>query len=164
MSRWMIILLALLALPYGYLVLYWGNCLVSGCRFNGHMLFYSFIALLAIPFVMVTIGGGVMMGGARRARRGEPPSTAAACPVKDGARVRGQFWTGLALLLTALPTGAALLYLILYTPEQGRDMLGRICETKGSSTTCRPDPDAERPSELDRANREMQRKKWFEKD
>lgn len=164
MSRWMMILLALLALPYGYLALYWSDCLVNGCRFDGHMLFYSFIALLAIPFVMATIGGGVLMGGARGMREAVVSGSPFPEKVRQGVGGGLRFWIGLSLLLTALPSGAALLFLILDTPEEGRDSLGRICETEGSRTTCRPDPDAERPSELDRINAARKRKQWFEVD
>jgi hypothetical protein len=164
MSRWMMILLAVLALPYGYLALYWGGCLIGGCRFDGHMLFYSFVALVAAPFVMAMIGGGVMMGGLRRVHEASATSSP-----KPGAilRIAGgglRYWLGLVVMITALPTCAALFYLMLYTPKEGRDSLGRICETTGSSTTCRPDPEADRPSELDRINAARKRNQWFEKD
>jgi hypothetical protein len=157
----MLILLAVLALPYGYLAFYWTGCVATGCRFDGHMLFYSFVALVAAPFVMLMIGGGVMMGGARRvlaagtARRPTPDTLAQG--VGGGLR----FWIGLVLLITALPACAGLFYLMLYTPEEGRDSLGRICETNGSTTTCRPDPEADRPSELDRINAARKRRQWF---
>lgn len=164
MSRWMIILLAVLALPYGYLALYWGGCLIGGCRFDGHMLFYSFVALIAAPFVMAMIGGGVMMGGLRRVAEASVTSTP-----KPGAmlHIAGgglRFWLGLVVMVTALPTCAALFYLMLYTPKEGRDSLGRICTSDGSSTTCRPDPEADRPSDLDRINAARKRRQWFEKD
>jgi hypothetical protein len=156
----MIILLALLALPYGYLVLYWTSCIAAGCRIDGHMLFYSVVAVIAVPFVMLMIGGGVMMGGARRVHAtGRNPVPA---NVARGAGGGLRFWAGLVLMVSALPACAGLFYFMLHTPKEGRDSLGRICETKGSSTTCRPDPDADRPSELDRINAARKRRQWFE--
>lgn len=160
----MIILLAVLALPYGYLAIYWTNCLASGCRFDGHMLFYSFVALVAVPFVMLMIGGAAMMGGARRIRDAAQSGAPATARVQRAAGGGVRFWIGLVLLVTALPACAALLGLMLYTPKEGRDSLGRICETTGSRTTCRPDPEADRPSELDRINAARKRKQWFEAD
>ena len=82
--------------------------------------------------------------------------------MRDGVRGGVQYWIGLAVMLTALPACAGLLYIILDTPEEGRDRLGRICESDGGSTTCRPDPDADRPSELDMLNAARKRQKWFE--
>ncbi|WP_296719567.1 hypothetical protein [Erythrobacter sp.] len=160
----MMILLAVLGLPYGYLALYWGGCLIGGCRFDGHMLFYSFVALVAAPFVVAMIGGGAMMGGLRRMRQPAASGTLAPGAIMDRARGGLRFWLGLVMLIGALPTCAALFYLMLYTPKEGRDSLGRICETEGSATTCRPDPEADRPSELDRINAARKRQRWFEKD
>ncbi|MCL9999051.1 MAG: hypothetical protein NBV68_06690 [Erythrobacter sp.] len=65
-------------------------------------------------------------------------------------------------MVAMLPACAALLGVLLYTPEPGRDRLGRICEKREGSTICRPDPDADRPSQLDRLNAVAKRKKWFE--
>ena len=149
MSRWMIILLALVALPYGYLVVYWSGCLVTGCRFDGHMLFYSFV---------------VMMGGARRLRAAASPGLSVPAAAKQATGGSLRFGIGLVLLVTALPTCGALFYYMLYTPEEGRDQLGRICETKGSSTTCRPDPEADHPSELEMINAARKRRQWFAPD
>ncbi|MDT8279005.1 MAG: hypothetical protein RQ806_00460 [Erythrobacter sp.] len=164
MSRWMITLLALLALPYGYLVLYWTSCIATGCRFDGHMLFYSVVAVIAVPFVMLMIGGGVMMGGARRIQQAATSRNPTPATVAKGAGGGLRFWIGLVLVISALPACAGLFYFMLYTPEEGRDSLGRICETKGSSTTCRPDPEADRPSELDRINAARKRRQWFKLD
>ena len=164
MSRWMIVLFAVLAVPYGYLALYWGECLIGSCRLDGHMLFYSFVALIAAPFVLATIGGGVMMGGLRRVREVSVTSTPKSGAVLRTAGGGLRFWLGLVVMVTALPTCAALFYLMLYTPKEGRDSLGRICTSDGNSTTCRPDPDADRPSELDRINAARKRRQWFEKD
>lgn len=162
MSRWMIILLALLALPYGYLVVYWSGCVATGCRFDGHMLFYTFVAVVAVPFVMLMVGGGVMMGGARQVRDAATLRNPTPAVVIESASGGLRFWIGLVLMITALPTCVTLFYLMLHTPEEGRDSLGRICETNGSRTTCRPDPEADRPSELDRINAARKRRKWFE--
>lgn len=165
MPRWMIIVLAVLALPYGYLALYWGQCLLGACRFDGHMLFYSFVALVAIPFIMAFIGGGLALRGARRLRGAAAPSgPAARSTLAQGVRGGIGLWIGTALLTSAVPACAALLMLMLDTPEEGRDRLGRICETKGSVTTCRPDPDADHPTPLEQANRARQRKPWFAAD
>ena len=162
MSRWMIILLAVLALPYGYLAVYWTGCLAAGCRFDGHMLFYTFVALVAVPFVMLMIGGGVMMGGARRVLDAGATRKPASGAVRQGVGGGLRFLTGLMLLIAALPACAGMFYLILRTPEEGRDSLGRICETEGGVTTCRPDPAADRPSELDRINAARKRQRWLE--
>lgn len=164
MSRWMILLLALVALPYGYLVVYWTIAVTTGGAFSGHMLFYSFVALMAAPFVMVMIGGGVMMGGAGRLRAVASPGLSAPAVAKRATGGILRFGIGLVLLVTALPTCAALLYYIFYTPEEGRDQLGRICESNGSSTTCRPDPEADHPSELEMINAARKRKQWFAPD
>jgi hypothetical protein len=160
----MILLLALVALPYGYLVVYWSGCLVTGCRFDGHMLFYSFVALMAAPFVMLMIGGGVMMGGAGRLRAAASPGLSAPAAAKQATGGTLRFAIGLVLLVTALPTCGALFYYMLYTPEEGRDQLGRICETNGSRTTCRPDPEADHPTELEMINAARKRKQWFAPD
>lgn len=160
----MIIQLALLALPYGYLVFYWTGCVATSCRFDGHMLFYTFVALIAVPFVMLMIGGGFLLGGARRVRGAVTSQSPTPATVIEGARGGVGFWIGLSLMIAALPACASLLFLMLDTPEPGRDRLGRICEQNGSSITCRPDPDADHPSELEQANRELQRQRWFEKD
>lgn len=164
MSRWMMILLAVLALPYGYLVVYWTGCLATGCRFDGHMLFYTFVALVAVPFVMLMIGGGVMMGGALRVLATGTTRKPTVGTVAQGVGGGLRFWVGATLLVAALPACAGLFYLMLYTPDEGRDSLGRICETSGGSTTCRPDPAADRPSELDRINAARKRRQWFEVD
>lgn len=158
----MMILLAVLALPYGYLVLYWTSCIAAGCQFNGHVLFYSVVAVIAVPFVMLMIGGGVMMGGARRVREAAASRNPTPATVAKGAGGGLRFWIGLLLLTSALPACAGLFYYMLHTPKEGRDSLGRICETKGSSTTCRPDPNADRPSDLDRLNALRKRRQWFE--
>ncbi len=160
----MIILLAVLALPYGYLVLYWTSCIATACQFNGHVLFYSFVALIAVPFVMLMIGGGVMMGGARSVREAATSRNPIPATVAKGAGGGLRFWIGLLLVTSALPACAGLFYFLLHTPKEGRDSLGRICETEGSITTCRPDPDADRPSELDRINAARKRRQWFELD
>jgi hypothetical protein len=164
MSRWMIILLAVLALPYGYLAVYWTVAVTTQGQFTGNMLFLTFIALVALPFLIAIIGGGVMMGGALRLREAAVSGAPTPDKVLRGAGGGLRFWIGLSLLLTALPTAATLLFRMLDTPEEGRDSLGRICETTGSRTTCRPDPAVERPSELDRINAARKRKQWFEKD
>ena len=164
MSVRMISLLALLGLPYGYLVLYWSSCIVTGCQFDGHKIFYTLVALIALPFVMLVIGGAFALGGARRVRGAAASRTAPDAAAIEGARGGVRFWIGVSLMVAALPACAALLYLVLDTPEPGRDRLGRICEETGSSTICRPDPDADHPSELEQANRALQRQRWFESD
>jgi len=159
MSLRSIILLALLGLPYGYLAIYWSSCFVSQCQFDGDVIFYTLIALLALPFLMLIIGGVLAMGGARRvveagASRSATPRVAAAGMI-GGARL----WVGLALMMTAIPACAALLYFALDTPEPGRDRFGRICKKEGGATICRPDPSADHPSELDLLNRELRRQR-----
>ena len=162
MSLRMIILLAVLGLPYGYLLVQWSACLVGPCRVDGHLIFYTLVGLVALPFVMATVGGAMVMGGARRMAGAAVTPRIGAASVRDGVRGGVQYWIGLAVMLTALPACAGLLYIILDTPEEGRDRLGRICESDGGSTTCRPDPDADRPSELDMLNAARKRQKWFE--
>lgn len=164
MSRWMMILLAVLALPYGYLALSWAGCLVGSCRLDGNMLFYSFVGIVAAPFVMAMIGGGALMGGLRGAR--QPAASVRQAPGATMRQARGglRFWLGLVLMIAALPTCAGLFYYMFHTPKDGRDSLGRICTSDGSSTTCRPDPDADRPSDLDRLNAARRRQQWFDWD
>jgi hypothetical protein len=159
MSLRPIILLALLGLPYGYLAIYWISCFVSQCQFDGHIIFYTLIALLALPFLMLIIGGVLALGGARRV-----VAVGVSGIAKPGAAVAGtlggvRFWIGLSLMIAAIPACVALLYLALDTPEPGRDRLGRICEKNGGMTVCRPDPDADHPSELDLLNRELRRQR-----
>jgi hypothetical protein len=163
MSLRTVLMLGLPSLPYAWLGLYWANCLLgSECRFDGHMLFYTFIALLALPVLIAIFGWSLALGGARQvtAAGASQPVTprAAMAGVRGGVR----FWIGLSLLLAALPVCLALASIIFATPEEGRDSLGRICETNGSRTTCRPDPAADWPSELDRINAARKRQRWLE--
>ncbi len=162
MSRWMIMLLAVLALPYGYLALSWGECLVGSCRIDGHLVFYSLVGFIALPFVILTIGGGALMGGTRRARPGSASGAPTSGPTERRSRTGLRFWLGFILMIGALPACAALFYYALYTPKEGRDSLGRICETEGGATTCRADPDADRPSDLDRLNAARKRQRWID--
>lgn len=71
---------------------------------------------------------------------------------------------GMALRTILFLGRIALLSIVFDTPEDGRDRLGRICETNGGSTNCRPDPAADHRSELARANRELRHQRWFQKD
>lgn len=167
MSRGMILLLAVLGLPYGYLAVYWTVAITTRGPFTGNMLFFSLVALAALPFVLAFIGGALALGGARQTAAAAAAGVAgsavphvAADAVRGGARL----WIGWSVLTAAVPACIALLFLVFDTPEEGRDRLGRICESDGSSTTCRPDPDAKWPSDLDRANRVLERRRWFEKD
>lgn len=162
MTLRMIILLAVLGLPYGYLLVQWGACLVGPCRVDGHLIFFTFVGFVALPFVMATVGGAMLMGGARRVAGAAVTRRSGASSVRDGVRGGVQYWIGLVVMLTALPACAGLFYIIFDTPEEGRDRLGRICETYGGSTTCRPDPDADRPSELDMLNATRKRQRWLE--
>jgi hypothetical protein len=162
MSLRMIILLAVLGAPYGYLLVQWSACLVGPCRFDGYLIFYTFVGLVALPFVMATVGGAMIMGGARRVAGAAASRRSGTDSLRDGVRGGVQYWIGLVVMLTALPACVGLFYMILDTPEEGRDRLGRICETDGGKTTCRPDPDADRPSELDMINAARKRQRWFE--
>jgi len=163
MSRRMIIALAVLGLPYGYLLLVWSACLVGAeCQLDGHKIFYTLVALFALPFVLVIVGGAFALGGARRVMGAASPGQGGARRIIDGTRGGVRFWIGISLMVAMLPACATLLGIVLYTPEPGRDRLGRICERSGGVTTCRPDPDADRPSELDQLNAVAKRKKWFE--
>jgi hypothetical protein len=162
MSWRMIILLAVLGLPYGYLLLAWGRCFVGACQFDGHLIFYTLVAVCALPFVLAIIGGALALGGARRVVGAPSTGGRSGQRMIEGARGGVRFWVGISLMGAMLPACAALLGLVLYTPEPGRDRLGRICEKRGSSTICRPDPDADRPSELDRINAARKRQRWLE--
>ncbi|TAD71524.1 MAG: hypothetical protein EAY70_14085 [Sphingomonadales bacterium] len=159
MSRRMIVLLALLGLPYGYLALYWTSCFATRCQSDGHKIFYTLVALGALPFLMAFIGGVFALGGARRVRTAAASRTPTSATVIEGARGGAGLWIGVSLMASALPACAALLYLVLDTPEPGRDRLGRICETSSGSTTCRPDPEADRPSELEQINHLRERRR-----
>lgn len=158
----MIILLAVLGLPYGYLLLEWGACFVGTCRVDGHTIFYTLVALFALPFVLAIIGGALALGGARRVMGAAASGQGGARRIIAGTRGGVRFWIGTSLMVAVLPACAALLGILLYTPEPGRDRLGRICEKSEGATICRPDPDADRPSELDQLNAVAKRKKWFE--
>lgn len=160
----MIILLAVLGLPYGYLLLEWGACFVGTCRADGHTIFYTLVALFALPFVLAIVGGAFALGGARRVMGAASPGSGGAARIVDGTRGGVRFWAGISLMVAMLPACAALLGIVLYTPEPGRDRLGRICEKRAGSTICRPDPDADRPSELEQLNAVAKRRKWFEED
>ena len=164
MSLRTILLLAVPSLPYVWLAFYWSGCLIGGCRFDGHMLFYSFVALLALPFLLAIIGWVLTLGGARQVVAAGAPHRTPSRTVLAGARGGLRFWVGLSLLTAALPACIALGSLIFATPKEGRDSLGRICTSDANSTTCRPDPEADRPSELDRINAARKRQRWFEKD
>lgn len=158
----MIILLAVLGLPYGYLLLEWGMCLAGACQIDGHTIFYTLVALFALPFVLAIIGGAFALGGARRVMGAASPGQGGARRIVDGTRGGVRFWIGISLMVAMLPACAALLGIVLYTPEPGRDRLGRICEKSGGVINCRPHPDADRPSELEQLNAVAKRKKWFE--
>ncbi|MBU7579236.1 MAG: hypothetical protein KAF27_02020 [Porphyrobacter sp.] len=162
MSLRTIILLAVLGLPYGALALKWAACLAGGAQIDGHLIFYTLAALVALPFVMAIMGGTLALGGARRVASAAGPRRAggrAEDRIIEGTRGGVRLWIGMAVLLSALPACAAILFLLLDTPEPGRDRLGRICETDGGTTTCRPDPDADRPSEIDMLNVAIKRQR-----
>lgn len=160
MSLRMTMLLTLLGLPYGYLLLQWSGCLFATCRLDGHLLFYTFVGVVALPFVMLILGGALTLGGARQvvqAGASERPTLRSAV---EGTRGGLRFWIGLPLMIAAVPACASLLYLALDTPVPGRDRLGRICEKTGGATVCRPDPEADHPTELEKLNllRQQQRR------
>jgi hypothetical protein len=164
MSSRMIILLAVLGLPYGYLLLEWGRCLVGVCQIDGHMIFYTLVAVCALPFVLAIIGGALALGGARRVVGAPSTGGGGAARMVEGARGGVRFWVGVALMAAILPACAALLGLVLDTPEPGRDRLGRICETSSGATTCRPDPDRKGNSELEMLNAAVDRQRERQRD
>lgn len=159
MSKRSIIVLALLCLPYGYLAIFWSSCFVATCKLDGDMVFQTFLAIAALPFVMLISGGVLSLGGARRIVEAGPSGSAAPRTTDVNTKAGLRLSIGLWLMIVAIPGSAALLYLALDTPEPGRDRLGRICEQTGGLTVCRPDPDANHPSELDQLNRMMKRKR-----
>jgi hypothetical protein len=160
----MIILLAVLGLPYGYLLLAWGRCLVGACQVDGHMIFATLVAVFALPFVLAIIGGALALGGARRVVGAPSAGGRGAQRLAEGARGGVRFWVGISLMVAMLPACAALLGLVFDTPEPGRDRLGRICETSGGTTTCRPDPDRKGRSELDMLNAAVDRQRERQRD
>jgi hypothetical protein len=159
MSRWKIILLAVLALPYGYLLLEWSACFAGACQLDGHKIFYTLVALVALPFVLAIMGGVLAVGGARRVVSAVATGGGEAERIVDSARGGVRLWIGIALLVAMLPACMAILGIALYTPEPGRDRLGRMCEKSGGATVCRPDPDANHPTEIEMLNRHRKRQR-----
>ena len=150
MSRLALIICGLLLLPYGYLVYMWTLC--GDCRIGGHEILYTLLAVLAVPFVLAAMGMTAIISGARTVRR-------AAKQDKPVASASGgiALFLGVTVLVAVIPACISLAMLFLDQPESGRDRLGRICETEGSVTHCRPDPDREHASELEKLN-EMRRR------
>ena len=159
MSLRSIILFAVLGLPYGYLLVRWSAVLAGATPADGHLVFYTLAGLVALPFVMAMVGGTLALGGARRVMGAASFGNTGPEALGEVARGGLRYWIGLSLLLAALPACAALLILAFDTPEEGRDRLGRICERDGGAITCRPDPEADRPSEIDMLNAAMKRQR-----
>ncbi|MCL9999052.1 MAG: hypothetical protein NBV68_06695 [Erythrobacter sp.] len=82
----MIILLAVLGLPYGYLALKWSACSAGTCQADGHMIVYTVVAFLALPFVLAIIGGAFALGGARRVMGAASPGQSGIRRIISGTR------------------------------------------------------------------------------
>lgn len=147
MSRVLQIIGILCLLPYGYALYYWAFC--PQCQFSLYAVFYTGVLILALPFLLAFFAVRSTVSSARAVREGMAD--------KDPVRVAknsGFLWFSVILAVSAL-AGSWQVYSVLFPEvEEGRDRLGRICETEGSRTTCRPDPEA-RESALEQANRKL---------
>lgn len=151
------ILVALICLaPYAHMIATWA----SGANISGNFLLWSLILVFASPAVLAVIAFSAMRSGLAVLRSGitdhNPLATA----------VGGTIAYKLAgIMVTGILTTLWIAWVFLAPPEPGRDRLGRICEETGTgSTVCRPDPAANHPSELERANRRLQWERKFKLD
>ncbi len=140
MSRVFRILGLLLLLPYGYVGYYWlsyylADC--ASCQIDAHMLFYSFVLLVASPFLLAGWGltSAISAGRAMRSDLQERQ------PVQAAAN-GGMMWLAMLVAVPAFYASWQMYDLLFPEVEEGRDRLGRICEKEGSRTVCRPDPDS----------------------
>jgi hypothetical protein len=159
MSKKAIIPLAILAAPYAYLAYFWVSCFSTRCSFDPNMILCTLVAVIALPVVMLITGVGFAAGGVRRLRAAKAEATSG----QGGGEGRGSGVAGLSiglwLLAGAIPGCLGLLYIALDTPPPGRDRLGRICEKTNSGEVCRPDPEADHPTTLEMANRQLRRQR-----
>lgn len=142
--------------PYAHMIATWA----SGANISGNFLLWSLILVFASPAVLAVIAFSAARSGFAMLRSGitERNPLAAAVGGTIAYKLAGIMVTG---VLTALWIG----WVFLAPPEPGRDRLGRICEkTDTGSTVCRPDPAANRPTELERANRRFQWERKFKLD
>lgn len=142
-----LITLGIFAPVYVYLAYYWTTCLSTQCQISGDMIMFTLVAMIAAPVILLLAGVGLALGGVGKLREGVKAKSAG-----QTANASVGLALGFKLMVVAVPAVAALAYLALDIPEEGRDRLGRICEKTRSGEVCRPDPDADRPSELDRIN------------
>ena len=142
MSRSTKILGLILLLPYAYMVYYWTLC--SDCGFTLEALWYSFFLVMAFPIFLAVFSFKGLVSSAR-AMRGEITAeqvvaVANGKPTKS-ANGRGKFfWLWLAIFVWATFACWQIYVAAFPDVEEGRDRLGRICESDGNSTRCRPDP------------------------
>ncbi|WAT16778.1 hypothetical protein OZN62_07440 [Aurantiacibacter sp. MUD11] len=150
MSRKAIIFLLLCLAPYAYVAFRWAACF-SACRVDGHLVLHTLVLIFAIPFLMAIWGTVFVIKGARAAKTGVVEQR----PVEAGI---GAYVTKVAAAV-AIVGGIGSFYMLQLwfdEPDPGRDRLGRICETSGSVTTCRPDPENRRDP-LDMLNEQRRR-------
>ncbi len=136
------------ALPYVYMVYFWGFC--SDCTPTGHSWFYSLVLFLALPFLIAGFAVSAAISGAQALR----DNLVEKKPVRAVAS-GGFAWLAIIIAIPTVYVSWDLYRLFFPEVEEGRDRIGRICETDGSVTTCRPDP-AKKRDTLDMLNEKRQ--------
>lgn len=134
MARIGIFLGMLCLLPVAYLVYAWGVC--ADCASSGYTWYYSLLAIVALPFLIAAYALFSAIAGARATRdnlaEGKPAKAAASGTLT---------WVAIIVAVPMLIASYKIYNVINPDVEEGRDRLGRICETEGNVTRCRPDPD-----------------------
>ena len=134
MSRALKIFGLLLLLPYAYAAYFWFVC--SDCTTTGHSFLYTFVLLVAAPFLLAGFALVSAFSGARAMR----DHLSEGRPVR--ATVSGGFlWLAIAVAVPTAFVSYKVYNILVPEVEEGRDRLGRICEREGNRTVCRPDPE-----------------------
>lgn len=148
MSRVIAFLGLLCLVPYAYVGWYWLDwwLLADTNELDAHMLFYSFVLLAAAPFLLAFFAICSAVSSARTVKAGLTQKK----PMQV-AKGSSFLWVSVVVAITMTAFSWQLYGILFPEIEEGRDRLGRICESDGSSTTCRPDPERQR-STIDMLN------------
>ncbi|APE29480.1 hypothetical protein [Aurantiacibacter gangjinensis] len=152
MTTFLRILMLICLLPYAWVGWYWLDfwLLAETDNIDAQMLLNSFVLFCAAPFLIAFFA---IVGSVR-----------GAIALKDGLAdrkpaqvVRNSGWLWLTVSIAVAATATSLQLYSIWFPDvpEGRDRLGRICETtETGSTRCRPDPD-NTETFLDQVNRKI---------
>ncbi len=148
MSRVITFLGLLCLVPYAYVGWYWLDwwLIAETNELDAHMLFYSFVLLVAAPFLLAFFAICSAVSSARTVKAGfmqEKPMQVA--------KGSSFLWVSVVVAITMTAFSWQLYGILFPDVEEGRDRLGRICEKEGNVTHCRPDPERQR-STIDTLN------------